>query len=62
MMHKEFYELQKNGKPVGAFETAEETIKHYQSLSVSAGDDWRLVHAVLCGAGTRDNSNDKQTI
>lgn len=62
MMNKEFYELQKNGKPVGAFRTAEEAIKHYQSLSVSAGDDWRLVHAVLCGAGARDSLNDKQTI
>ena len=47
---------------MGAFRTAEEAIKHYQSLSVSAGDDWRLVHAVLCGAGARDSLNDKQTI
>lgn len=62
MMNKEFYELQKNGKPVGAFRTAEEAIKHFQSLPVSAGDDYRLVHAVLCGAGARDSLNDKQTI
>lgn len=62
MMNKEFYELLKNGKSVGAFRTVEEAIKHYQSLPVSAGDDWRLVHVVLCGAGTRDSSNDKQTI
>lgn len=62
MMNKEFYELQKNGKPVRAFDTAEKAIKYYQSLPVSAGDDWQLVHAVLCGAGAGDGSNDKQTI
>lgn len=62
MMRKEFYELRKNGKPVGAFETTEKAVEYYETLSVSPGDVFELVHAVLCGAGAKDNLNDKQTI
>lgn len=62
MMRKEFYELRKNGKPVGAFDTVEKAIEYYETLSVSPGDVFELFHAVLCGAGAKDTLNDKQTI